>query len=115
MLDETDPGPSDWAGPRVDALSRFLWARALLDRRQMMQYAMYRVECGLSSSAVLGFGGSGFRRSADAGVSAGQFFPAGRIRRGRAIMAIDIVLIAGLRLWMRPILMPLWLLSATSC
>lgn len=107
MLDEADPRPSDWLGPRVDPLTRFLWARVPLAWPQMVNYALYRLECGLRSSAVLGFIGL-----PTLGFQLDSFFRQGDYSAAGAIMAIYIVLIATIRLWMRPRALPLWLIGA---
>lgn len=109
MLDEADPRPSDWLGPRIDALSRFLWARAPLAWPQMVQYGLYRLECGLRSSAVLGFIGL-----PTLGFQLDSFFRQGDYGAAGAIMAIYVALIATIRLWMRPRLVWLWLAAAAA-
>ncbi|WP_410219534.1 PhnE/PtxC family ABC transporter permease [Paracoccus sp. (in: a-proteobacteria)] len=109
MLDEADPRPSAWLGPRADALTRFLWARAPLAKAQMVNYALYRLECGLRSSAVLGFVGL-----PTLGFQLDSFFRQGEYGAAGAVMAIYIVLIASLRLWMRPRLAVLWLAVAVA-
>lgn len=109
ILDEADPRPSDWLGPRVDALSRFLWARAPLARREMVNYALYRLECGLRSSAVLGFIGL-----PTLGFQLDSFFKQGDYGAAGAVMAVYIALIASVRVWMRPRLVWLWLIAAAA-
>ena len=109
MLDEADPRPSDWLGARVDPLSRFLWARAPLARREMLTYALYRLECGLRSSAVLGFIGL-----PTLGFQLDSFFRQGEYGAAGAIMIVYIALIATLRWWMRPRLAVAWLAAAVA-
>lgn len=107
ILDEADPRPSDWLGPGVDGLSRFLWARAPLARAEMASYALYRLECGLRSSAVLGFIGL-----PTLGFQLDSFFKQGNYGAAGAIMAVYIALIATIRLWMRPRAVVVWLIAA---
>ncbi|TRW99545.1 ABC transporter permease [Paracoccus sp. M683] len=107
ILDEADPRPADWLGPRVDALTRFLWARAPLARAEMAGYALYRLECGLRSSAVLGFVGL-----PTLGFQLDSFFKQGEYGAAGAIMVVYITLIATLRLWMRPRAVLIWLAAA---
>ncbi|SES72911.1 PhnE/PtxC family ABC transporter permease [Paracoccus homiensis] len=107
ILDEADPRPANWLGPQVDALSRFLWARAPLARPEMQTYALYRIECGLRSSAVLGFIGL-----PTLGFQLDSFFKQGEYGAAGAIMLVYILLIATLRLWMRPRLLLPWLVAA---
>ena len=104
ILDETDRRPADWLGPRVDALTRFLWVRAPLARPEMVNYALYRLECGLRSSAVLGFIGL-----PTLGFQLDTFFRQGDYGAAGAVMIVYIALIASLRLWMRPRLRLVWL------
>ncbi|TJZ91935.1 ABC transporter permease [Paracoccus gahaiensis] len=104
ILDEADPRPGLWLGPRVDPLTRFLWARAPLAVPEMATYALYRLECGLRSSAVLGFVGL-----PTLGYQLDTFFRQGDYGAAGAVMAIYIALIAGVRVWMRPRLVVLWL------
>ena len=107
ILDEADQRPSDWLGRGVDPLSRFLWARMPLCRREMVNYTLYRLECGLRSSAVLGFIGL-----PTLGFQLDSFFRQGEYGAAGAIMAIYIALIATIRLWMRPRAVWAWLAAA---
>lgn len=109
ILDEADPRPSDWLGQRVDALTRFLWARAPLARSEMTSYALYRLECGLRSSAVLGFIGL-----PTLGFQLDSFFRQGDYRAAGAVMVVYVALIATVRLWMRPRIVWLWLIAAAA-
>ncbi|WP_045983435.1 ABC transporter permease [Paracoccus sp. S4493] len=107
ILDESDRRPDRWLGPAVDPLTRFLWARAPLAWPQMATYALYRLECGLRSSAVLGFIGL-----PTLGFQLDTFFRQGEYGAAGAVMAIYITLIATVRLWMRPRLLLGWLIFA---
>lgn len=107
MLDEADSRPAAWLGPRVDALTRFLWARAPLAGSQMASYALYRLECGLRSSAVLGFVGL-----PTLGFQLDSFFRQGDYGAAGAVMILYVGLIASIRLWMRPRLVLGWLVFA---
>ncbi|MBM3604392.1 MAG: ABC transporter permease [Alphaproteobacteria bacterium] len=107
ILDEADRGPSDWLGPRVDPLTRFLWARAPLVCPAMVNYALYRLECGLRSSAVLGFVGL-----PTLGFQLDSFFRQGEYGAAGAVMVIYVTLIASVRVWMRPRTAVLWLIAA---
>ncbi|WP_282602677.1 ABC transporter permease [Paracoccus sp. PARArs4] len=109
ILDEADRRPSDWLGDRVDPLSRFLWARVPLARPEMASYALYRLECGLRSSAVLGFVGL-----PTLGFQLDTFFRQGHYGAAGAVMVIYVALIGTVRLWMRPRLVAGWLLAAAA-
>ena len=105
MMEEADPRPSAVLPPGVDPLSRFLFARAPLMLPAMWAYSLYRVECGLRSSAVLGFVGL-----PTLGYQLDTFFSEGDYGAASAILIVYIALIATMRLWMRPGLAPLWVL-----
>ncbi|WP_299358640.1 ABC transporter permease [uncultured Paracoccus sp.] len=107
QLDEIDQRPSRMLAPGTDALSRFLYARAPLARQAMSSYTLYRLECALRSSAVLGFIGL-----PTLGFQLDSFFRQGDYGAASAVMAIYVALIASIRLWMRWRLALLWVLAA---
>lgn len=109
QMEEADPRPAAVLPPGTDALSRFVFARAPLMLPAMWAYSLYRVECGLRSSAVLGFVGL-----PTLGFQLDTFFSEGDYGAASAILLVYVALIATMRLWMRPGLAPLWvLLSGT--
>lgn len=108
QIEEADPRPAAVLPPGTKALSRFLWARLPLVARQMESYVMYRVECGLRSSAVLGFIGL-----PTLGFQLDSFFRQGDYGAAGAILAIYVALIASLRGWLRPRALLLLLVGAT--
>ena len=108
-LDEADPRPARTLAPGTDALSRFLWARAPLIRREAVNYALYRVECGLRSSAVLGFIGL-----PTLGFQLDTAFRQGDYGTASAIMILYVALIVSVRQWMHPRLALLWLAAALA-
>ncbi|MBT9383817.1 ABC transporter permease [Pseudooceanicola sp. CBS1P-1] len=107
LLEEADQRPSEALAPKVDALSRFLFARAPLALSAMTSYTLYRLECALRSSAVLGFIGL-----PTLGFQLDSFFQVGDYGAASAIMICYVALIASMRIWMRVRLAPLWLLAA---
>ena len=109
QLDEADPRPAQVLPPRTDALSRFLYARAPLALSAMKYYTLYRLECGMRASAVLGFVGL-----PTLGFQLDSFFRMGDYGAASAIMVCYVVLIASVRLWMRPVLAPLWVADALT-
>lgn len=108
-LDETDPRPARVLPPRVDALSRFLFARAPLAMGSMWSYTLYRLECGLRSSAVLGFIGL-----PTLGFQLDSFFKQGNYGAASAVLICYVALIASIRIWMRLKLALLWLVGAIT-
>ncbi len=107
QLDEADPRPAQVLPKDTDALSRFLDARAPLALAVMKHYTLYRLECGMRASAVLGFVGL-----PTLGFQLDSFFRLGDYGAASAIMICYVVLIASIRLWMRPVMAPLWLLAS---
>lgn len=108
-LEEADQRPSRVLDPRVDPFSRFLFARLPLAAPAMRTYTLYRLECGLRSSAVLGFIGL-----PTLGFQLDSFFRQGIYGAVAAILIVTIVLIASIRWWMRPRLALLWLFAAVA-
>lgn len=107
QIEEADPRPARALAPGVDALSRFLFARAPLVAADMWSYVLYRVECGLRSSAVLGFIGLptlGFQLDA--------FFRVGNYGAVGAVLMIYVALVVTLRHWLRLGLAPIWLAAS---
>ncbi|KAA9008023.1 PhnE/PtxC family ABC transporter permease [Histidinibacterium aquaticum] len=107
QIEEADPRPAEVLPPGVDALTRFLYARLPLIRVSMQSYTLYRLECGLRSSAVLGFVGL-----PTLGFQLDSFFRVGDYGAASAILICYIALIATMRLWMRPSTAPLWIVAA---
>ncbi|WP_425071096.1 PhnE/PtxC family ABC transporter permease [Sagittula sp. S175] len=108
LIEEADKRPL-LALPPVDPLSRFLFARAPLVAREAWSYVLYRVECGLRSSAVLGFIGLptlGFQLDA--------FFRVGDYGGVAAVLILYVALVASLRVWLRLALVPVWLVAALA-
>ncbi len=108
QLDEVDQRPSAVLPPGVGALSRFVYARAPLALAPMKAYTLYRLECGMRSSAVLGFIGL-----PTLGFQLDSFFRLGDYGAASAIMICYVALVATMRLWARPLLVPVWLIAST--
>ncbi|MDV7272269.1 ABC transporter permease [Thioclava sp. A2] len=107
LIEEADPAPARVLPPGVDAFSRFLFARAPLVAADMWSYILYRVECGLRSSAVLGFIGL-----PTLGFQLDSFFRIGNYGAVGAVLMIYIALVVTIRHWMRLALVPLWLVAS---
>ena len=55
ILEESPPEPGRQLAPGCDSISRFFYARLPQAYSALRDYTRYRLECGLRSSAVLGF------------------------------------------------------------
>lgn len=107
QIEEADPRPRNALPPRTDALSRFFYACVPLIRAPMTAYTLYRLECGMRASAVIGFIGL-----PTLGFQLDSFFRKGDYGAASAILICYILLIATIRLWMRPRLAPLWIIAS---
>lgn len=107
ILEEADPEPARLLPPGTGTLSRFLFARIPDSWAQIRTYTAYRLECGLRSSAILGFVGMptlGFYL--EASFSQGLYSDAG------AMLILFYLLIATIPLWVRPKLVPLYVAAS---
>ncbi len=107
ILDEADPEPRNLLPSGTRALSAFLYARVPDCWEQLRTYTSYRLECGLRSSAILGFVGLptlGFYL--ESAFSQGLYSEAG------AVLILFYLLIATIPLWVRPRTLPFYLLAA---
>ncbi|MBL3556888.1 MULTISPECIES: PhnE/PtxC family ABC transporter permease [Marinobacter] len=107
ILEEADPEPGRLLPPGTGVISAFLFARIPDCWVQMRTYTAYRLECGLRSSAILGFVGLptlGFYL--ESAFSQGHYSDAG------AMLILFYVLIATLPLWVKPKLLPVYILGA---
>jgi phosphonate transport system permease protein len=107
MLEEADHRPDEVLPPRTTTVSRFFYARLPMALAPFRIYTLYRLECGLRSSAVLGFVGLptlGFELDA--------FFKIGQYQTVAGILLVYYLLIASIRLWLRPALVPVYVVGA---
>ncbi|MGO2131738.1 MAG: PhnE/PtxC family ABC transporter permease [Halomonas sp.] len=107
ILDESDLQPSKVIPHGSSIISALAYTRFSLAWPHLATYTAYRLECGLRSSAVLGFVGIptlGFYL--ESSFAQGQYTTVG------ALLLLFYVLIATIRLWAPPRLLPLYLLAA---
>lgn len=107
QIEEADPRPRNALPPNTDTVSRFAYACLPLIRMPMTAYLLYRLECGMRASAVIGFIGL-----PTLGFQLDSFFRKGDYGAASAILICYIALIASIRLWMRPRLAPLWIAAS---
>ncbi|SEQ54218.1 phosphonate transport system permease protein [Loktanella sp. DSM 29012] len=105
-----DDAPGKVPVPQVlPVLTRLLWVRLPQVLPQMRTYTLYRMECGLRSSAVLGFIGLptlGFRLE--------TAFKQAQYGEAVAVLALFLALILPLRIWMVWRLVPLFLIASVA-
>lgn len=109
MLEEADSRPADVLPKDTGAVSAFLYARLPLALAPMKIYGLYRVECGIRSSAVIGFVGL-----PTLGFELDSFFRQGQYDAVAAILITYYLLIGTIRWWMRAKLLPLYLAGALA-
>ncbi|MDZ7844347.1 MAG: hypothetical protein U5K99_06065 [Anaerolineales bacterium] len=107
ILDEQDPLPEQSLPPGTGRIARVLFARIPDAWPHLLSYTSYRLECGLRSSAILGFVGM-----PTLGFHLESAFNEGYYSQVGALLLTFYILIAPLRLWMRPRLVPLYLVIA---
>lgn len=107
LFEEIDPAPGDALPVGTGALSRLLFTVFPQAYRAMMTYTSYRLECGIRSSAVLGFIGlptvgyylESALKQAHYSEAAGLFYAL-------------VLVIVSMRFWLRRRLAPFYLLAA---
>jgi len=105
---EESEGPSLQVLPRgTGRFSEFIFSRIPDAWPHLVTYTAYRLECGLRSSAVLGFVGL-----PTLGFLLESSFAEGYYSQVGMLLLCFYLLIASLRYWARPRLLPLYLLAA---
>lgn len=107
ILDEGNPAAVKAINARSTAVSVFFYARLPDLWHQFTTYTAYRLECGLRSSAVLGFIGL-----PTLGYNLSTVFLEGQYSQVFAILILFYLLIASQRFWLRPALLPVYLIAA---
>jgi len=107
ILEEADPTPLKALPAGTGFLSGFFFARLPGVWRHIKSYTSYRLECGLRSTAVLGFVGL-----PTLGYHLETAFSQGAYAQVAALLYVFYLLISTLRLWVRPRLLPFYLVAA---
>ena len=107
ILEETDATPARVLPAGSGLFSVFVFARIPDAWAHLVTYTSYRLECGLRSSAVLGFVGL-----PTLGFYLESAFSQGLYSEVGALLLLFYVLIATLRIWVRPVLVPFYLFAA---
>ena len=107
ILDETDQAPMRAAPAGSGRVSVFLFARLPDAWVHLRTYSMYRLECGLRSSAVLGFVGL-----PTLGFQIESAYRIGNYSEVSALLLLFYAVVATMRLWMRKRLLPVYLIAA---
>lgn len=106
-LEEADLRASQVLASSTDMVSLFFYARLPTVWVHIRNYTSYRFECGLRSSAVLGFVGL-----PTLGFYLETAFSEGNYSEAAALMILFYIMIASLRYWMRARLIGLYALAA---
>ncbi|WP_407051510.1 PhnE/PtxC family ABC transporter permease [Methyloraptor flagellatus] len=106
IVEETDRRPAE-ALARPRSLSAFFFAVMPLAAPQMRAYLSYRIECGIRSSAVLGFVGL-----PTLGFELDTLFKQADYAGAAAVLIATYAAIATIPFWLRRALVPLYLAAA---
>lgn len=107
ILEEADNAPSNALPASSGSISRFFYARLPLVWIHFKTYTQYRLECGLRTSTVLGFIGL-----PTLGFYLEVFFKQGLYSQAAALLFTFYLLIASIRWWLRPRLLPFYLVAS---
>ncbi|MDP4023349.1 ABC transporter permease [Methylobacterium sp. NEAU 140] len=107
IVEEADLSALRVLPPGTGAVSAFLYARLPETAARMRDYTLYRLECGLRSSLVLGFIGL-----PTMGFYLESAFRQGRYAEAGALLAVFYALIGTRRLWVRGVTLPVLLVGA---
>ena len=107
ILDETDTTPARILPRGAGVVSTFLFARIPDAWPHLRSYTSYRLECGLRSSAILGFVGM-----PTLGFYLESAFAEGHYSEVGALLLVFYVLVATIRLWVRTWFVPFYIAAA---
>lgn len=109
MIEEADLAADRVLPDGTGAVSRFAYARLPLLARPFGDYLLYRLECGLRSTLVLGFIGL-----PTMGFELEGYFRQGHYAQAAGFVAVFYLLIGTRRLWARPATLPALLLGSVA-
>ena len=107
ILEEGDKSALQAISLETTAVSKFFYVRLPDLWVHFKTYTMYRLECGLRSSAILGFVGL-----PTLGYSLSSAFMEGHYSVVWALLLLFYLLIATIRYWIRPALLPIYIIIA---
>jgi phosphonate transport system permease protein len=107
ILEEGDKSALQAIGRDVSPVSAFFYARLPDLWAHFKTYTLYRLECGLRSSAILGFVGL-----PTMGYALSSAFLEGHYSVVWALLLLFYLLIATIRYWVRPLFLPLYIIAA---
>src|SRR6266508_606684 len=102
MIEEADLAVERVLPARTSIIARFAYARIPELAPQFWTYTLYRLECGMRSTLVLGFVGL-----PTIGFHLDSFFKQGHYAQAAALLLAFYVLIGTRRLWARPATVPI--------
>ncbi len=107
ILEDVSPGPSRVIATNNSRITNLCYSQIAQAWPHLVSYTRYRFECGIRSSAILGFIGLptlGYYLEAS--------FSQGYYSEVASLLLLFFVLIATIRIWCHKRLMPIWLLSS---
>jgi len=107
LFEEADRSADTVLPHRTSAVSRFAFARFPVVAEQLKTYTLYRLECGMRSTLVLGFVGL-----PTIGFHLESYFKEAHYAEATALLVCFYVLIGTRRLWARPWTAPILVLAS---
>jgi phosphonate transport system permease protein len=107
LFEEADKSADTVLPHRTSAVSRFAFARLPVVAQQLKTYTLYRLECGMRSTLVLGFVGL-----PTIGFHLESYFKESHYAEAAALLLCFYVLIGTRRIWARPSTMPLLVIAS---
>jgi phosphonate transport system permease protein len=107
LIEEADLSAERVLPVRTSIVARFAYARIPELAPQFWTYTLYRLECGMRSTLVLGFVGL-----PTIGFHLESYFKQGHYSQAAALLFAFYVLIGTRRLWARPITIPLLIVAS---